>query len=165
MDKVIELNQILDEEIAFCESFENLLLQKKDSLIHSKINQLKEFDNQIYNAQKRLQEISDNRIAISQKFGNGNLKLSEIIKNIDDNNMAKELETKRLKIEYFAQKITIVNKVVNSLINHSLQMIDGSIDAIANAMASVQTKGDYYNRNGIKEHQKLATIGAIIKDA
>jgi len=165
MDKILELNQILDEEIEFCEKFENLLLQKKDSLIHSKITQLREFDNQIYNAQQRLQEISDNKTAVFQKFGNGNLKLSDIIKHIDDTHIAKELETKRVKIQYFAQKITMVNKVVNSLIDHSLKMIDGSIDAIANAMAAAQTKGDYYNKNGLKENQELATLGAIVKEA
>ena len=48
MEKVLELNNILDEEIQFCEKFEELLLQKKELLIHSKATALKDFDERIY---------------------------------------------------------------------------------------------------------------------
>ena len=44
-------------------------------------------------------------------------------------------------------------------------MIDGSILAIANAIAATQTKGDYYNVSGQKERQEGMTISAIIEDA
>jgi len=165
MEKVLELNQILDKEIEFCENFESLLLQKKELLIHSKANELKAFDNRIYDAQKQLKEINDTRINISKKFGNGDMKLSEIIKNIEDKATARELELKRKKIQAFAQNITVTNNVINSLIEHSLKLIDGSIYSIATAMASTQTKGDYYNKNGAKEQQNLSTISAIIEEA
>ena len=45
------------------------------------------------------------------------------------------------------------------------KMIDGSILAIANAIAATQTKGDYYNGYGTKERQEGMTISAIIEDA
>lgn len=165
MEKVLELNQILDKEIEFCENFESLLLQKKELLVHSKANELKAFDDRIYDAQKELMAINDTRINVSKKFGNGDMKLSEIIKNIEDKTTARELEIKRKKIQAFAHNITVTNNVINSLIEHSLKLIDGSIYSIANAMASVQTKGDYYNKNGTKERQNLSTISAIIEDA
>ena len=47
MDKLIELNEALDKELEFCENFENLLLQKKELLIHSKAEKLKEFDKKV----------------------------------------------------------------------------------------------------------------------
>ena len=58
MEKVLELNNILDEEIQFCEKFEELLLQKKELLIHSKATALKDFDERIYEAQAKLQQIT-----------------------------------------------------------------------------------------------------------
>lgn len=165
MEKVLELNKILDEEIDFCEKFENLLSQKKEILVHSKVDKLKDFDEKIYDAQKRLQELNLSRINISKEFGDGNVNLSDIIKTIDDKKLANELETKRKKIQVFAQKIAIMNKVINSLIEHSLKMIDGSILAIASAIKTSQTKGDYYNKLGVKEEQHLRTLSAIIEDA
>lgn len=165
MKKVLELNNILDEEIKFCEKFEELLLQKKELLIHSKATSLKNFDEKIYEAQKKLQEITENRRSITKSFGNENLKLSEIINSIQDKNLANELDSKRKKIQISAQKITLINKVINSLIEHSLKVIDGSILAIANAIAATQTKGDYYNSYGTKEQQEGMTISAIIEDA
>ena len=165
MEKVVELNNILDEEIKFCEKFEELLLHKKELLIHSKATALKEFDEKIYDAQKKLQQISENKLNITKKFGNEKMKLSEIIKTIENKNIAQELELKRKKIQISAQKITLLNKIINSLIEHSLKMIDGSILAIANAIAATQTKGDYYNGYGTKERQAGMTISAIIEDA
>ena len=165
MDKIIELNRILDEEIQFCEKFESLLLQKKELLIHAKAKQLKEFDDKIYEAQKRLQELNENRINITKQFGNAKMNLSDIINELSDKNAAKELETKRKKIQIFAQKISIINKVINSLIEHSLKMIDGSIFAIANAMSQSQSKGDYYNGHGEKQQQQGVTLSAIIEEA
>lgn len=165
MEKVIELNNILDEEINFCEKFEELLLHKKELLIHSRATSLKEFDEKIYEAQKRLQQISENRLNITKKFGNENMKLSEIINSLEDKKIAQELEVKRKKIQISAQKITLINKIINSLIEHSLKMIDGSILAIANAISATQTKGDYYNGYGIKERQEGMTISAIVEDA
>ena len=44
MDKVLELNKILDDEIQFCEGFEKLLVAKKELLVHSKATELKEYD-------------------------------------------------------------------------------------------------------------------------
>lgn len=165
MNKVLELNNILEEEIKFCEKFEELLLQKKDMVIHTKVSRLKEFDDQIYEAQKKLETLAQNRKSITAKFGNENLKLSDIIKNIEDKVSAQTLEEKRQKIQYSIKKITLLNKVINSLIEHSLKMIDGSISAIANAMAQSQSKGDYYNGYGEKQKQQGATLSAIIEDA
>ncbi len=165
MDKILELNKVLDEEIKFCEKFEELLLQKKELLIHSKANKLREFDDRIYEAQKKLRELNENRIKITQKFGNERTKLSDIIKELEDQNTAKELDIKRKKIQIFAQKITIINKVINALIEHSLKMIDGSILSIANAMAQAQSKDDYYNIHGEKHRHEGSTLSAIIEDA
>ena len=84
---------------------------------------------------------------------------------LEDKTAARELEIKRKKIQISAQKISLINKVINSLIEHSLKVIDGSILAIANAIAATQTKGDYYNGYGIKERQEGMTISAIVEDA
>ena len=165
MDKVLELNNILDEEIKFCTKFEDLLVQKKDVVIHTKAARLKEFDEQIYAAHKKLETLAQNRKNIAAKFGNENLKLSEIIKNIQDEQTAKTLENKRKQLQNSITKITLLNKVINSLIEHSLKMIDGSIATIANAMAKTQTKGDYYNGYGEKQKQEIHTLSAIIEDA
>lgn len=165
MEKVLELNNILDEEIQFCEKFEELLLQKKELLIHSKATALKDFDERIYEAQAKLQQITQNRLNVTKKFGNEQMKLSEIIGSLEDKTAARELEIKRKKIQISAQKISLINKVINSLIEHSLKVIDGSILAIANAIAATQTKGDYYNGYGIKERQEGMTISAIVEDA
>ena len=165
MDKLIELNEALDKELEFCENFENLLLQKKELLIHSKASKLKEFDDKIIDAQTQLKILNDNRIRISKQFGENNPSLSEIIKNLNDKAVAIELEQKRKKLQIFSQKIGIINKIVNTLIEHSLKLIDGNIEAIAKAMASKQTKGDYYNDQGMKSEQHLAPLSAIIEDA
>ena len=165
MDKLVELNEALDKELEFCENFENLLLQKKELLIHSKASELKEFDDKILNAQTQLKILNDNRIRISKQFGENNSSLSEIIKNLNDKAVAIELEQKRKKLQIFSQKISIVNKIVNTLIEHSLKLIDGNIEAIAKAMASKQTKGDYYNEQGVKSEQQLAPLSAIVEDA
>ncbi len=165
MDRILELNNVLDEEIKFCEKFEELLLAKKDVLIHSKPMMLKEFDDKIYEAQKKLAQLTESRRNITQKFGNENTKLSDIIKQISNPTEAKQLEEKRKKIQLFAEKIQITNKVINSLIEHSLKLIDGSIFTIAKAIAKTQNKGDYYNLYGKKEKQEVATISAIIEEA
>jgi len=165
MDKVIELNRALDKELEFCEDFENLLLQKKELLIHSKASKLKEFDDKIIVAQAQLKTLNENRIRIVKQFGNNNPSLSVIIKNLNDKAMAIELEKKRNKLQIFAQKIGIINKIVNTLIEHSLKLIDGNIGAIAQAMALKQTKGDYYNDQGVKADQHLAPLSAIVEDA
>ncbi|MCQ2958348.1 MAG: flagellar protein FlgN [Candidatus Gastranaerophilales bacterium] len=165
MDKVLELNKVLDEEIEFCENFENLLLQKKELLIHSQASKLKEFDEKIYAAQKQLKELNDNRIKISEKFGNNTPSLSEIISNLNDRAAAIELEQKRKKLQIWGQKINIINKVVNALIEHSLKLIDGNIWSIAKAIEATQTKGDYYNKQGSKAQQQLPTMSAIVEEA
>ena len=165
MEKILELNKILDEEIKFCEDFEELLLQKKELVMHSKVLQLKAFDEKIYAAQKRLEQISQNRSLITQKFGDENAKLSEIIKSIPNKVEANKLEEKRKKIQVSTQKITLINKIINSLIEHSLKIIDGSIFSIAAAIEKSQTKGDYYNNLGTKQKQETMTLSAIIEDA
>ena len=165
MDKVLELNSILDEEIKFCANFEELLVQKKEMVIHTQASRLKEFDEQIYAAHKKLESLTQNRKNITSKFGNKNLKLSEIISNINDKQAAQKLEAKRKHLENSIKRITLLNKVINSLIEHSLKMIDGSIATIANAMAKSQTKGDYYNGYGEKQKQEIHTLSAIIEDA
>ena len=165
MDKVLELNQILDTEIEFCEKYENLLTQKRDLLVHSKALELRACDEQIYAAQKELSQINTKRIDVSKEFGNGDLKLSDIIKNLEDKVQARELEIKRKKIEEFARKISTINDVVNSLLEHSMKLIDGTITSLASAIAATQTKGDYYNKDGTTEHQNLSTISAIIEEA
>jgi len=165
MDKVLELNKILDEEIEFCEQFEDLLQQKKTVLIHSQASRLKDFDEKIYNAHKKLQELNQKRIKLTQKFGGEKVKLSDIIGSIENQAEAKKLEEKRKKLQVFAQKISIINKVINSLIEHSLKMIDGSITTIAQAMAKSQTKGDYYDKHGVTAKQHENICSAIIEEA
>ena len=165
MDKVLELNQILNEEIKFCEGFEQLLVDKKEVLIHSKAMQLKDYDEKIYQAHDKLNELKAARIEIIKKFGKEHSTLTELITTIQDKAMARELELKRQKLQNFVIKITAINKIINSLIEHSLKMIEGNIGAIAKATKDSQTKNDYYNNMGNKQQQEIHTLSAIIREA
>ena len=134
-------------------------------MVHSKATELKEYDEKICKAQEKLQELTKIRQTVTSKFGDKHKTLSELISNIEDKAQRRELELKRETIRGFVYKITIINKVINSLIEHSLKMIDGSIGAIAKATVATQTKGDYYNQTGQKQQQEIQTLSAIIREA
>ncbi|MDD3593138.1 MAG: flagellar export chaperone FlgN [Candidatus Gastranaerophilales bacterium] len=150
MKKVIELNQIIDNEIQICKEFDEILEAKKEAIMKSKVTELAQFDAKIVEYHKKLKEISVTRKLVNKKFGNENLYLSQIISLIEDKSEATKIKEKRNVIRNITQKIELNNKIINSLIDHSLKIIDGSILAIAMALSNGDLQSKVYGQKGEK---------------
>jgi hypothetical protein len=133
MQILLELEKLIDIEIQTFDGIEKKLLEKKETIIKGHADRLKTVDLQLLEYHKKLEQIVVHKKLINKEFGDENKTLSEIIKGIQDKNIAQRFENKKTIINTKTKKIQRLNEVIQELIQHALKLIEGSVLVIAEA--------------------------------
>ncbi|MFA6989187.1 MAG: flagellar export chaperone FlgN [Candidatus Gastranaerophilaceae bacterium] len=165
MEILLELEQILDNQIQTFEKLEEKLTEKKTTIIKGDVKSLKVIDEQILSYSNDLKQILESRKLINKKLGDENKSLNQIIKEIEDKDIARRLENKRTILNDKVKKITNLNAIAQELIKHAMNLVKGTILIIAKALNPQKGQGAY-DRRGHKNNTDLpSSISSVIKEA
>lgn len=161
--EVAELEKILDQEVDAFSKLEKYILDKKDSLIKGDIEKLRDVDIEIEKLGFLTQNLETQRNEIGSKFSNENLSLKEIIDIIEEEDKSRNLSFLRKKLKKIVENVQRHNNINRKLIEHSLKLIEYSINSIANVLLP---EGSAYNNLGKlnKKHGSSEIISSITRD-
>jgi len=164
MQILVELEKLIDIEIQTFDGIEKKLLEKKETIIKGQADRLKTVDLQLIEYHKKLEQIVIHKKLINKEFGDENKTLSEIIKDIQDKNIAKRFENKKTIINAKTKKIQSLNEIIQELIQHALKLIEGSVLVIAEAF-NPEGRINYDSQGRKQSGSSPMKISSIIEEA
>jgi len=162
--EVIELEKILDREIEAYSKLEKYIIDKKESLINGDIEKLRDIDCEIEIITSITGDLESKRSEVSSRFGDENLSLKEIIERIEEEDKVKNITNRRSKLKNLVDNIQRQNNINAKLIEHSLKLVEFSVNSIANALLPEMSA---YNNQGKIQKSRVKTeiISSVIHEA
>jgi len=162
--KINELEQIIDEEIQEYKEIEALYKDKREVLIQSRANDLKDIDEQILSRLERLKISAKRKHSVSKHFGKETISLSEIIEKTKAHNLqqAQRFLQKQEELGGIERSLSRLDKTNQALLKHGMVLVDKTMKIIVNACIPTQ---DNYNNKGKNQNQEHLQISSIIEEA
>lgn len=164
-DAFLKFNGIIDEEIEAYEALGDLYEIKQSILIQGKSDALWDIDAQIIDKAKDIKELNQKRREIATYIGDENFTLSQVIEKAKESNdlIAKNLETKKSKLQLLAKSLSLQEKTNMTLVKHGLTMVGKTLDIIVGVLAP-QTKG-HYDKHGQNINTDKSFISSVVEEA
>lgn len=157
--EIIELEKILNQEINAYSKLEGYIQEKKETIVNGDIKRLKNIDYEIEKFNSIICNLEKDRQKATAIFGHENLSINDIIEQIEDNEQIEKLSGLKFKLKKIIENIQRQNKIINSLIEHSLKLIEYSVNAIVNV---ISPEIAFYNNNGkVKKSSNRMEISSV----
>jgi hypothetical protein len=159
---VMELENLLKKELDVFLKLEEYTVEKKKHLIKSDMDNLRNIDIEIEKLGILIKNMELKKSEILSK-SHTNQNLTAVINNMQDKNSANKLTLLKEKIKKTAVNIHRQNNINAQLIEHSLKLIENTVNIISNAL---MPESSSYNSHG-KVPKKLSPTGvsSIIQEA
>lgn len=144
-NEILELEQILEQEIAACEQLEKYIVEKKTFLIKGDIDGLLKADTEI------------------EKYNEAVKKLEEKRKEVFPEKPSPHIKTLKQKVKDRLISIDKYNKINSELLKHAMKIIEGTIASFTKTLvpeSTAYTRMGSYNKN-----KNIETISSIIHEA
>ena len=143
--KILELEQILEQEIDACSQLEKYIIEKKEYLVKGDIDGLIQADSQLEKYNEAVKKLEEKR----QDLYPENPPL-EIIK------LEKKLKEKLISIENY-------NNINAELLKHALKILESSFLSITKVL--VPESASYNNRGQFAREENIQIISSVIHEA
>ncbi len=165
IEKLNELEQILDKEIKTYKEIDECIIDKKNILMKNDAESLLKVDQKLLSYSQKMTDLEKERINFYSTMTPRQSSLSAIIESAMnlDRNKANKIQEKRNKIVSLAKNIEKNENTNKELVKHSLKMIESTVSMIAKAL---NPKMDSYGNTG-KAYGRAITPGlsSIVKEA
>ncbi len=160
-DAILDYNKIVDEEIFAYEALKDLYVEKEEVLIKGKREDLFNIDTKILNQAKQIQEIEVRRAVITKALGNEKITLTNIIEKLKTENseLAENFAIQRQKLQDLTKDLKKLQEKHQSLVEHSLKIVEKTIDIIYSVAAP---QSEQYDKSGnntkINENNVISSV-------
>jgi len=156
------LEEVLNKEIEAYSNLEKYLSDKKTVIVQRDVEKLKHIDMEIQSWSDKIQTLDVKLKRISSDFEGENLTLNQIIERIEKENKRTELPVLKNKLNNIVDKTRRQNKINLELLEHTIKIIDKSVNIIANALVPEVSS---YNKRGRKTEHNAETVSSVIHEA
>lgn len=160
--EINNLEEVLNKEIEAYSNLEKYLSDKKTVIVQRDVEKLKHIDMEIQSWSNKIQTLDAKLKQISSDFEGENLTLNQIIERIEKENKPSGLPVLKSKLNNIADKTRRQNKINLELLEHTMKIIENSVNIIANAMAPEVSS---YNKRGRKIENNVETVSSIMHEA
>lgn len=160
-DAILDYNKIVDEEIDAYVALKSLYVEKEEVLIKGKREDLFNIDTKILNQAKIIQEIETRRTDITKALGNEKITLTNIIDKLKTENsaLAESFTQQRQKLQELTKDLKTLQKRHESLVEHSLKIVEKTIDIIYSVAAPQSEQYDKTGNNTkINENNVISSV-------
>lgn len=145
---LFNLIEVLDKEIKAYSNLKQLFEEKKETLIHSKADDLGELDNKILSLNDKIKRINDSRRKIVLEIvGDEEANMSTLIAFAEEGfpDFAEKLKERKVKICKLFSDLALLNNQNVELLKHGIIISNKMLETIINAFAP---QGSFYNGAG-----------------
>jgi len=160
--EINDLEEVLNKEIEAYSNLEKYLSDKKTVIVQRDVEKLKHIDMEIQSWSNKIQTLDAKLKQISSDFEGENLTLNQIIERIEKEKKPSELPVLKNKLNNIADKTRRQNKINLELLEHTMKIIENSVNIIANALAPEVSS---YNKRGRKIENNAETVSSIMHEA
>ncbi len=163
-EQIKELENIVNKEIDGYKNIRKLYADKREMLIHGKVNDLFDIDARISDTYKNINDCSEARKKMAQTMDIKNYSLTDIINKIktQDEEAAKKFEAKKAEVSELAQNIFKLEKVNLELLKHGMHVTNKTLEIILKGIKPVTEE---YNKQGKNITKKQLEMSSIVEEA
>ncbi len=163
-EQIQKLENIVDKEIDGYKNIEKLYADKKEMLIHGKVNDLFNIDAKITDTYKNINDCSEARKQMARNMEVQGFSLTDIINKIktQDAEAAKKFEEKKEEVNVLAQNIFKLEKVNLELLKHGIHVTGKTMEII---LKSVKPVTEEYNQKGKNITKNQLEMSSIVEEA
>lgn len=158
MVNLLELENFINKEIESYSELEYYLVQKKNALINSDLEQLKNIDTSIRETFDKIKRLAEQRLVLT-----GDKKIYDFLFDLKNDINKKRILSKSNKLKNKAKSIKKLDFINTELLKHSMKMVEGTVDVIVSAF---KPQVSSYNNLGRKNDVKSSiSLSSIVEDA
>ena len=161
---LLKFKQTVDMEIEQYEAMDELYKLKQAVLVQGKSDDLWDVDAKIIEKAKVIKEVTSKRKEAAKFLGSDEISISQVIDHAKKSNdeIAKNLESQKTKLNILAQSLTLREKTNLDLIKHGLVMAEKTFNIIVNV---VTPKSSEYDQNGNNVKNDKIGVSSVIEEA
>lgn len=162
MEKLNEIKNLINDEIALYTELSSLFEKKRKVLIANDVENLLAVDEEILIKVEEIKASVNYRQTITAHIGRSDMSLSEMIDvaNKFDKNLSEELSKAQKQINSLIEKLAGQERVIKELLRHGMTMVSKTLNMISNA---VSVAGDY-NSSGKNVQSEIDKISSIVEE-
>ncbi len=154
MNNLLELENFINKEIESYSALENYMIQKRDALINSDLEQLNNIDILIQEVSGNIKDLAEQRLTLT-----GDKKIADFLFNLKNDINKKRILSKSNRLKNKAESIKKMNFINTELLKHSMRMVEGTVDIIVSAFKPQNSSYDSLGRkNDLKSSISLSSI-------